>query len=190
LSVELWLQQNAGPSPAEERPAHQAGQSLCMACGLCCEGTLFSQTNLGALDDVAALSALGVGFVSDVAEPALKQPCAAYKNCACTIYADRPRACRQFRCALLRRFKANKISRDDALDVIRKAIALRDNVKQQMRAVFSEDHCNFDQFTLRLRSRWKDAASAEAKTSVSALFQSFAVLWFYIRKHFRPEWQR
>jgi uncharacterized protein len=174
----------------EEHVAHQAGQSLCMACGLCCDGTLFGQTNLSTEDDTAALSALGVEFVSDLAKPMLRQPCAAYRNCACSIYPDRPRACRQFRCALLRHFKENKISQGDALDVIRKAITLRDNVKQQMRAVFGEDHCNFDEFTLRLRSRWKDASSTEAKARVSALFQSFAALWFHINKHFKSEWQR
>ena len=86
----------------------------------------------------------------------------------------------------------NKISLGEALVVVQKAIALRDNVKEQMRAVFSEDHCNFDEFSRRLRSRWKNATSAEAKEkeSVSVVFQSFAALWFYIRKHFRAEWQR
>ena len=170
--------------------AHQAGQSLCVACGLCCDGTLFGQTNLSAEDDTAVLSAHGVGIASNLAKPALVQPCTAYRNCACTIYVDRPRSCRQFRCALLRHFKENKISRGDALDVIRNAITLRDDVKRQMPAVFGEDHCNFDKFTLRLRSKWKDASSAEAKERVSALFHSFAALWFHINKHFKAQWQR
>jgi hypothetical protein len=174
--------------PANEQLVHRAGQSLCMACGLCCDGTLFGQTNLSPQDDTAALSAWGVG--SDPTKPALKQPCVAYRNCACSIYPDRPRVCRQFRCALLRQLRENKISQGDALDVVRKAITLRDNVKQQMRAMFSEDHCNFDEFTLRLRSKWKDANSAEAKESVSVVFQSFAALWFYICRHFSAEWQR
>jgi hypothetical protein len=165
-------------------------QDLCLACGLCCDGTLFGQTNLSPQNDTAALSARGVGFVSDPAKPALKQPCVAYINCACSIYADRPRACRQFRCALLRQLKENKISQDEALDVVRKALTLRDDVKRQMRAVFTEDHCNFDEFSRRLRSRWKDATSAEARESVSAVFQSFAALWFFVTKHFSAEWRR
>lgn len=59
-----------------------------------------------------------------------------------------------------------------------------------MRTVFGEDHCHFDGFGERLRSKWKDGGSAEAKEYVSALFQSFAALWFHINKHFKPEWQR
>ena len=167
-----------------------AAQSLCMACGLCCDGTLFDQTDLCAEDDITRLPGLSVAAVSNEAKPAFRQPCAAYTNCACSIYPDRPHTCREFRCALLRRFKANKISTSDALDVIRKAIILRDDVKQQMRALFHEDECNFDNFTLRLKSRWKDANSAEAKARVAALFQSFAALWFCINKHFRKQWQR
>jgi uncharacterized protein len=169
-------------------PREKTAQSLCMACGLCCDGTLFGKTNLGAGDDIAALSALVVEGASNLAKPALKQPCAAYRDHACSIYPDRPRACRQFRCALLQHFKANKISEGDALDLIRNAITLRDNVKAQMRTVFNEGDCNFDAFTLRLRSRWKDATSAEAKARVSALFKDFAALWFCINKHF--SWQR
>lgn len=161
-----------------------------MACGLCCDGTLFDHVKLGADDDIRPLSQAHVGIISNGGTPAISLPCTAYANRACSIYSERPHICRQFHCRLLRRFKANKISEGRALDVIRKAIALRGNVKQQMRTVFSEDDCNFDNFTARLISRCKDASSAEAKASVSALFQSFAALWLYLNRHFRAEWHR
>jgi hypothetical protein len=161
-----------------------------MACGLCCDGTLFDQTNLSADDDIGPLAGMGIDAVFNQTEPALRQPCAAYKNCVCSIYPDRPHVCRQFRCRLLRRFNANKISEGDALDIIRKAIALRDNVKQQMRTVFGKDNCSFDNFTAHLSSYWNDASSADANASVAALFQSFAALWLCINKHFRWQWRR
>jgi uncharacterized protein len=159
-------------------------QSLCLACGLCCDGTLFGQAHLSPQDDMAALLAAGAELVSDPAKSALKLPCTAYRNCACSIYSDRPHVCRQFQCRLLRRFKVNEISEGDALDIIRQAIALRDNVKQQMRTVFGEDDCNFDTFTPRFRSLW-NASSADAKANLSGLFQSFAALWLCISKYFR-----
>jgi len=135
------------------------------------------------------LSGLRIGVVSNGGVSTIKMPCTAYANCACSIYPDRPHVCRQFQCRLLRRFKANQITEGDALDVIRKAIGLRDKVKEQMRSVFSEDDCNFDNFTPRLRSRWNDASSADAKASLSALFQCFAALWLCINEHFRWKWR-
>ncbi len=161
------------------------GQSLCMTCGLCCDGTLFGLANLCAEDDITPLSHPHIGIFSNGGRAAIKLPCMAHANRACSIYSERPHVCR-----LLRRFKANKIPEGRALDVIQKAIALRDNVKQQMRTVFGEADCNFDDFTARLSSHWKDASSTEAKASVSALFQSFAALWLYLNRHFRAEWQR
>jgi hypothetical protein len=162
-----------------------------MACGLCCDGTLFHQVRLEPDGEADKLSACGLEIVSDQKNaPAIRQPCSAHKNCACSIYAERPSSCRSFQCKLLKRFKRNEIPQAEALAIIREAVAYRDHVKRTMRPVFGENFCTFNEFTLRLRAGCKNAASAKEKEQISELFRNFAVLWRYIDRHFQDRWLR
>lgn len=53
-------------------------------------------------------------------QPAFALPCARFAGC-CTIYDQRPEACRGFRCALLRRLDDREIGLDAALDIVTEA---------------------------------------------------------------------
>jgi len=161
-----------------------------MRCGLCCDGTLFNHVDLTPEDDIIALASFGIQILSDTASPAFKQCCAAYKNGSCSIYAERPHACRSFRCALLKRFEANKISQAEALKIIREAVTLRDELKREMCVAFGNGDGTLDQFSAQLKDRWNNATSVEAKDRVSAVFRKFAALWLCINKHFQKQWQR
>jgi hypothetical protein len=135
--------------------------------------------------------ACGIEIISDQNNaPAIKQPCAAHKNHICSIYGERPGSCRAFQCKLLKRFNANEITQTEAFAIVRAAAICRDRVKQTMRKVFAGNNCTFDEFTLRLRASWKDAASVEEKQRISELFRGFAELWLYINKHFHDHWLR
>jgi len=147
-----------------------------MACGLCCDGTLFHRVALRPEEDAAAFASRGIQ-ISTTMPPAFKQRCTVYRNRSCSIYADRPHACRQFRCALLRRLEAGKISQWDALKIVREAAALRDELREGMRALFGDGDETLDQFSARLKDRWNNATSIEAKDRISALFRKFAALW-------------
>lgn len=77
-------------------------ESLCLSCGLCCDGSLFWAVPVEESEDVPApLDADG----------RLRQPCACFDG-ACTIYPDRPAACRTFDCRVLQIVQAGH--RDDA----------------------------------------------------------------------------
>jgi len=160
-----------------------------MVCGLCCDGTLFERVPLRPEDDAAAFASRGIQ-ISATMPPSFKQRCAVYRNRSCSIYADRPHACRQFRCALLRRFEAEKVSQGDALKIIREAAILRDELREGMGAVFGDSDGTLDQFSARLKARWNDATSVEAKDRVFELFEKFAALWLCVNKHFKKQWQR
>ncbi len=76
--------------------------TLCQSCGLCCDGSLFSRVKLTTEEVVAArqrhLPVLAKGG-------ALEQPCTALaegpdQRRVCSIYQDRPSACRSFVCRL------------------------------------------------------------------------------------------
>lgn len=71
-------------------------EDLCLSCGLCCDGSLFWAVPLEPGEDLPAQLA---------ADGRLRQPCACF-NGACTIYADRPAACRSFDCRVLQTVQA------------------------------------------------------------------------------------
>jgi len=70
---------------------------LCGVCGACCDGTLFAWVDLEVGERTRRpprrlpLVREGTGMV---------QPCEHHGDDGCSIYADRPAACRSYRCAL------------------------------------------------------------------------------------------
>lgn len=76
----------------------EQASELCMSCGLCCNGSLFSWVKLR--DDETDLpSQLGLEPVDG--QQGFAQPCARLEGTCCTIYEHRPSSCRGFRCRLL-----------------------------------------------------------------------------------------
>jgi len=161
-----------------------------MACGLCCDGTLFDHVNLTAEDNAAALSSVGIELLPDKFPQVLRQRCAAYKNASCTIYRNRPHACRSFRCRLLKAYEMSDIPYSEALRIIGEAVALRDGIKRDLRALGDGEDYSFRELAVRLQTKWKDAVSVEAKDRISNLFGTFAALWMCINKHFLEQGQR
>jgi len=98
--------------------------SLCVGCGLCCDGTLFARARSEQPDEQWRLSALGFDFEDFNDAKWFKQPCPMASCGTCTIYADRPAVCRSFRCSLLKSFEAGEIDRATATEKITTAKAL------------------------------------------------------------------
>jgi Fe-S-cluster containining protein len=85
-------------------------EALCQSCGLCCDGSLFGRVTLQPEEVVVAkksrlrVISTGKGF---------EQPCSALvrttpgagEHVACSIYDERPLACRRFVCRLHDRFR-------------------------------------------------------------------------------------
>jgi uncharacterized protein len=91
--------------------------SLCLECGLCCNGVIFGDVKLQPADSAAHLRSLGLSIKSN----AFKQPCAAWQNCRCAIYSDRPTHCSKFECLLLKDVAAKALAPAEALKIIRRA---------------------------------------------------------------------
>ena len=105
--------------------------SMCVDCGLCCDGTLFAQAPLRP-DDLAPPA--GVHAVAG--EPSyFRQPCAALDHRVCTIYDDRPTVCRNYRCKLLKAVESGSTTVEDARTIIATTIELRDRVRPAIEAV-------------------------------------------------------
>lgn len=105
--------------------------SICIGCGLCCDGTLF--THLGVHDESdlgMPLRALGVEVIVEADPPAFALPCPAVLEGTCTIYhLQRPRACAAFECDVVTDLAAGVIERAEAHRIITATGALRDEVR-------------------------------------------------------------
>ena len=98
-------------------------QSLCQSCGLCCDGTLFSQADLDSTGVGPSWPQIVVQSIST--GKSLPQPCAAFQRNLCVIYPSRPSVCQKFRCKLLKQYTSGKVSFDAALSVIGKTKSIK-----------------------------------------------------------------
>ena len=125
-----------------------APETICLACGFCCNGVLFADLKLQPEDNARKLLALGLPLETtgqrrsrpgSAPGKKLPQPCAAFDGCRCSIYPDRPRYCRQFECLLLKRLKLGKTTRAKALQTILKAQCHVEEVLRLLRKLGNND---------------------------------------------------
>lgn len=123
----------AGPEPgrATALDGPDGGASICVGCGLCCDGTLFS--HLAALDEGdlgLPLQMLGVELIYEADPPAFALPCPAVADGVCTIYdLHRPRACHEFECDVALAVADGRLAVADARAIITRTMAVRDDVR-------------------------------------------------------------
>lgn len=98
-------------------------ETLCLQCGLCCNGVLFADVRHESGDCSPLFAEHG---------PRVSQPCPAFnfKNCRCAIYAERPARCRKFECKQLRIVRAGEAKAQSALKRIRAAKKLAGEAEQ------------------------------------------------------------
>lgn len=96
-------------------------EALCSACGLCCDGTLFTHVSLTA-DEAERLAAKVEVRPRTDGKLALAQPCRALQGRSCAVYADRPQGCRTYVCSVYRALEGGEARADEAQELV--ALAL------------------------------------------------------------------
>ncbi len=91
-----------GVEEHESQEVADRAESVCVGCGLCCDGTVVSHLAVRDASDLGApLSAMGVEVIAEADPPVFALPCPAVIDGVCAVYdLHRPRACVQFECAL------------------------------------------------------------------------------------------
>jgi len=107
---------------------------LCLACGLCCAGALFTHVTLSA-EEVARLRALGVR-VRKKRNGAVVLPlgCSALEGARCSVYDGRPAGCRAFVCEVGRALEGRALTLEAALAEVREAQRLIEAVAAELPA--------------------------------------------------------
>lgn len=98
--------------------------ALCLACGMCCDGNLFTQVPL-AEDEAARLRGRGLVVIPrEDGSTALRQRCAALEGRCCAVYEERPAGCRRYVCMLHVALAADEVSLAEAQGLVAEAQAL------------------------------------------------------------------
>lgn len=113
--------------------APRDGSNLCLECGLCCDGTLFSNITVVA-DERAYVESLGLQVAEDpVVGLAAPQPCSAFVDGCCALYqVGRPATCGDYQCSIVRGFTGGTANLDDCLSVIRLVRSLAREAEVEM----------------------------------------------------------
>jgi len=117
-----------GQSPIDE-------QKICVTCGMCCDGTLFWHATLQPGEKGSLPEKIERKYRKEGKDESFKLPCL-YFNEKCTIY-DQKKAevCSSYRCQLLKDFADQKISFQDALEIIKRARMMRKEVMEEYRRI-------------------------------------------------------
>lgn len=166
-----------------------SGEKLCLSCGLCCDGTLFDNVQLGPGDDAKKLKALGLPVSVSRAQPPVTlfvQPCAAL--CAdrtCGRYADRPLQCRSFECAVFKDAEAGRIKFAAALRLVKQARRRADHIRQLLRTLGDTDEHRSLSDRFRRTQRRMESGSADQAAGETFADLSLAVHELNLLKHAR-----
>ena len=96
---------------------------LCLACGLCCTGALHRGVEVKA-EHVRLVRSLGLAVEDVGGAQGFRLPCSLFLGDRCTVYERRPPSCREFRCALLRKYADGRVDFETATALAREARSL------------------------------------------------------------------
>jgi hypothetical protein len=105
-----------------------AASRLCAACGMCCNGVLFHGMQVQPQDSLRSLASKGLKPKRRDGDLYFPQPCPAHRDSCCQIYNDRPQRCRAFVCKQLTVVIDGKKTEAAALEKIREARVLTDEI--------------------------------------------------------------
>jgi hypothetical protein len=100
----------------------ESGSALCLSCGMCCDGSLFSYAPIDA-EDVASACDLGMRVIDTSDDTSrgygFALPCHLQDGRCCTIHEQwRPGVCSAYSCRLLEEYRAGARSLEDCVSVV------------------------------------------------------------------------
>ena len=111
---------------------HPNGSTLCLACGLCCSGALFTRAFIHD-HEVQFVESLGLSVFAKNQRFGFHLPCPQLDDKRCTIYAHtRPSVCGGFQCDLLKKYLAGDVTLSSALESVARLQDLLQEVKKNL----------------------------------------------------------
>jgi len=118
-------------------------QAICVACGFCCDGTLFGTAGLKPGERGNLPSEIEKTAFRKEDKEYFTLPCR-YFSGMCTIY-DQSKAyvCSAYRCQLLKDFEEGTISFHDALVILNDAIDMRNDIMKEYSMISGKEDAIF-----------------------------------------------
>lgn len=160
---------------------------LCLACGLCCDGTLYVYVPIDPQEPRHGLDSVPIQTEERNGKYRFNQPCPAHSGQGCKIYAARPVTCQNYRCELIKQYCKQQISKAQAAEKITQAIRLKNIFRKTLQ------HIDPALMKLSLPEVWKqwDELNEGAEGQIfrqhqgHALIQIAALFW-HLEQHFLP----
>jgi uncharacterized protein len=156
--------------------------SLCLACGLCCDGVLHAHAVVKP-DEIERVCALGLTVVSFKDAPGFRQPCPLYREQRCSVYPNHPPTCKAYQCKLLKNFLAGPLTLEQGAQTIQRARELLAAVIAQLPPGHTFDQLRQEMDQDRDSGRGV-FGSAELRRQNAEFLLTVAKLAVYSRKHF------
>ena len=156
---------------------------------MCCNGVMFHTVRLQSSDSAQELKALGIRIQYKKKGSFFNQPCSAFKENACSIYAQRPSRCRLFECQQLTRLTADEITETEALEKIQELHRKVDCFQQlidQSGGANSKKPIN-KQYEKIIAEPLDTSADPKLLRTRAELTQTFHDLNEFLNQHFRKE---
>lgn len=99
---------------------------------------MFESVDLFAGDAVSVLSSARAVFVQRPDSVRMRQPCAALEGSRCSVYEQRPAACRQFECKVLVGHRRGDLSLEQARSLIDRALTASRDLRPRLEALLPE----------------------------------------------------
>lgn len=95
-------------------------ETLCLRCGLCCDGSLFSFLGVkpGEVEGLARHGLEAERRPDGRLALALTKGCPGLSGKCCTLYDDRPLACRDYKCMLLLALEEGEVGLEEAMKAV------------------------------------------------------------------------
>ncbi len=154
---------------------------FCIACGLCCDGTLFDHAVLHP-DEIEGATASGFTLGDFAGKPGFAQPCRQLCGTSCSIYMDRPKVCRDYRCVMLKRIAKGEVAVTDATRHVAEVRAAAANLKSELPSGETIRECRD-----LLEKAMEKPGEAAGSLRIRLLF---GVLELLLDKHFRKPTKR
>ncbi|CAK0779782.1 conserved hypothetical protein [Gammaproteobacteria bacterium] len=158
------------------------GSSLCLACGLCCNGALHAHTIVKP-NEIDTVRALGLTIETHGDQLFFRQPCPLYREQRCSAYPNHPPTCRAYQCALLKKYHAGEITFEQSEKIVQRAQELYVDVLEQLPNDYS-----FDQLKKEMAQDGDFGSglfgSPELRQANAEFLLTVAKLTMFLRKHF------
>lgn len=171
-----------GPPLRFGKPFGSIGSSLCLACGLCCEGILYTHAVVKP-DEIEHVRALGLTVETFGDTLGCRQPCPLYREQRCSAYPNCLSICKVYQCVMLKNYLAGGITCEEGLQTVQRARELLAAVLEQLPVGYS-----FDQLRKEMEQDWDSGrgifGSAELRQANAAFLLTLAKLTRYLHRHF------